>query len=251
MAKYDCIKFECFYDSRRTVRSTRCISTKDISINTKNLDKRTKRIKPLFIPHPKTYIHISIKQKTYLLGFGCYKFKSWLCHHETAEVRKRIFPTVIRYGKQCLSCGCHLGRARQGWATDNCKNWDWDLDVRKSDERWQDFAKILGYYVPVHQRKSETDDIIAEMMDGHDKQYYYHKYLQSPEWKEKSRLTLFSCGYICEVCGIDMATQAHHKTYDNIFNEKIEDLQGVCNTCHAKIHHDIDELYRQEGEWEE
>jgi predicted HNH restriction endonuclease len=32
------------------------------------------------------------------------------------------------------------------------------------------------------------------------------------------------------------ATQVHHKTYKNIFNEPLSDLLAVCASCHAEMH---------------
>jgi hypothetical protein len=64
----------------------------------------------------------------------------------------------------------------------------------------------------------------------------YHKYLESLEWKAKRELVKRD-GYICTQCKCKPAFHAHHLTYENIFNEKLEDLISVCADCHSKIHY--------------
>ena len=45
------------------------------------------------------------------------------------------------------------------------------------------------------------------------------------------------CKPICEVEGCENeAEQVHHKHYDNIGKEQLEDLQALCKECHAERH---------------
>lgn len=61
----------------------------------------------------------------------------------------------------------------------------------------------------------------------------YQEYLNSPEWKQKSGDKLASTKGLCELCG-EKATQAHHKHYNSKYNEKLEDLESLCDSCHLK-----------------
>lgn len=67
----------------------------------------------------------------------------------------------------------------------------------------------------------------------------YHDYLRSDKWKQK-REDLFKIrGRRCEryVEGkCSNKIEVHHKTYENIFDEKLEDLEVLCNVCHRKEH---------------
>lgn len=63
----------------------------------------------------------------------------------------------------------------------------------------------------------------------------YREYLNSDEWKSK-RLQKLKLNPKCEVCGDKSNINIHHKTYDRIFNENIEDLQTLCRLCHKKAH---------------
>lgn len=62
----------------------------------------------------------------------------------------------------------------------------------------------------------------------------YPKYLASPEWKQRRKLVMQGCGSRCR-CG-HPATEVHHKTYDRVGAEDLDDLEGVCSECHQDIH---------------
>jgi 5-methylcytosine-specific restriction endonuclease McrA len=64
----------------------------------------------------------------------------------------------------------------------------------------------------------------------------YQTYLNSEKWKAKRREVLKRANYLCERCKEAQATQIHHKTYDRIFRERLNDLQAVCGPCHMEIH---------------
>ena len=64
----------------------------------------------------------------------------------------------------------------------------------------------------------------------------YHAYLKSLEWMVKREGLFTSRGKRCELCGAMKYIQVHHLTYDNIYNEPLEDLLLVCRDCHKGIH---------------
>ena len=63
----------------------------------------------------------------------------------------------------------------------------------------------------------------------------YKKYLDSPAWKMKRDKVIQRDGGLC-VCGAQ-ATQVHHKNYDNIGKEPLEELVALCEDCHNRVHH--------------
>ncbi len=64
----------------------------------------------------------------------------------------------------------------------------------------------------------------------------YEKYLTSKAWKDK-RIQLFILrGKKCERCPQTKYLHVHHKHYQNIFNEQMEDLEVLCRECHKKEH---------------
>lgn len=66
----------------------------------------------------------------------------------------------------------------------------------------------------------------------------YQKYIMSDEWVEKRAGAIARAGGRCEVCRHARATQAHHLTYARLGDERPEDLQAVCVSCHARHHPD-------------
>lgn len=64
----------------------------------------------------------------------------------------------------------------------------------------------------------------------------YRNYLLSKEWFEIRNNLFKSRGKKCELCSSTTRIEVHHKTYKNIFNEQLEDLQVLCSECHSDIH---------------
>ncbi len=77
-----------------------------------------------------------------------------------------------------------------------------------------------------------------EKREGYSK---YKDYLQSDEWQEVRKRVFLERGRRCERCGKDLENKiadVHHKTYENLFNEKLEDLEVLCRPCHQEEHKD-------------
>ncbi len=70
-------------------------------------------------------------------------------------------------------------------------------------------------------------------------QIVYDAYLKSNVWKGKRNNALIRANGKCERCGSDLLNpDVHHVTYDNVGgNEKLEDLQVLCYSCHQKADH--------------
>lgn len=63
----------------------------------------------------------------------------------------------------------------------------------------------------------------------------YKDYINSNEWKEKSRLFLRK-NPTCQICLKYRSEDAHHLTYKNLGNEQKGDLMALCTRCHRNIH---------------
>lgn len=64
----------------------------------------------------------------------------------------------------------------------------------------------------------------------------YAAYLCSREWSEKRAAVRERSGGICERCNTYNADHCHHLTYIRKYDERLEDLQDVCEPCHSYIH---------------
>ena len=74
--------------------------------------------------------------------------------------------------------------------------------------------------------------ILTENSENFDDNYKI--YLKSKAWAETREELFKKVGRLC-ICG-DSATQAHHKTYENVGKEDIlKDLVGLCKECHANV----------------
>ena len=76
-------------------------------------------------------------------------------------------------------------------------------------------------------------------VEKHKRKYY--DYLQSNEWQVKRNQLFDLKGRVCERCNKDLKgkiADVHHKTYENIFNEKLDDLEVLCRPCHQEEHKD-------------
>ena len=64
----------------------------------------------------------------------------------------------------------------------------------------------------------------------------YYEYIRSKEWFERTAPVRKRNEGLCEVCNLRYGEDVHHRTYDRLGNEDLDDLLHVCRTCHAMIH---------------
>lgn len=68
--------------------------------------------------------------------------------------------------------------------------------------------------------------------------FSYEDYLQSKHWKRFRLKALKHHGKICMLCGVTEVNffHVHHLTYENLGNEKLEDVVVLCPECHSIVH---------------
>ena len=94
---------------------------------------------------------------------------------------------------------------------------------------------ILGYWRPKRIKRIE----LQEYKESLDELPTYNEYIQSDEWKEKSRQAKEMVGYRCQLCskkGNDTTLHTHHNNYERLGLELDSDLIVLCKKCHAKFH---------------
>jgi 5-methylcytosine-specific restriction endonuclease McrA len=64
----------------------------------------------------------------------------------------------------------------------------------------------------------------------------YEAYLRSDGWRDLRRRVWRRCGGVCERCGREPMEHVHHLTYERVFDEHLDDLEGVCSWCHLCRH---------------
>lgn len=69
----------------------------------------------------------------------------------------------------------------------------------------------------------------------------YYEYIKSEGWKSKREWALRLADYKCQVCNKNININVHHRTYENLGNERPGDLIVLCKDCH-KLFHDNNKL---------
>lgn len=72
--------------------------------------------------------------------------------------------------------------------------------------------------------------------DIKDEKEKYAAYLASREWSLKKEAVHERSHGRCERCLANHIDAVHHLTYIRKYNERLEDLQGICNACHEFNH---------------
>lgn len=72
------------------------------------------------------------------------------------------------------------------------------------------------------------------------KKEIYEAYLRTPEWKAIRLEVINDRHGKCERCQSTKNLQVHHKTYKNLFNESLKDLELLCSKCHREHHKVVD-----------
>ena len=68
----------------------------------------------------------------------------------------------------------------------------------------------------------------------------YLDYLDSKEWKEKKAIRFFLDKETCQECGKKLEfkqSHCHHKSYNWLYEEPLEDLETLCRYCHIEVRH--------------
>jgi len=63
----------------------------------------------------------------------------------------------------------------------------------------------------------------------------YSDYLFSDEWQILRQAIILRDKGTCQKCG-EHGTDVHHKTYQRLFNECLDDLILLCRDCHRQLH---------------
>jgi hypothetical protein len=78
--------------------------------------------------------------------------------------------------------------------------------------------------------------ILRASVDGNSDRERYQQYLCSREWGLLREAGRKRSGGICERCRHFPMSHVHHLVYIRKYNERLEDLRGLCEGCHEYIH---------------
>jgi len=154
-------------------------------------------------------------------------FESKCAHADTRLCKVEIRGGGTQLREQCQTCGSLVGSAKkQDEATARLgpKNDALEKVYRHAREKGR-IDILLRHWHLQNERESEWWKA-------------YRIYLNSPEWRHKAQLVKDRSGGRCEGCGAKSATQVHHRSYANRFDEFLFELVAVCDLCHDKLHRD-------------
>ena len=102
----------------------------------------------------------------------------------------------------------------------------------------------INFYRIEEWNLSKFNDIeyIREIINEHNfdisKYGKYLNYLESEIWLNLKNKIKKRDKNKCTKCNSNLNLQVHHLTYENLFNEKDEDLITLCSKCHKDFHKD-------------
>lgn len=155
------------------------------------------------------------------------------CPHLISQIRWRTQSNGVRQAwRQCLRCFQTVGSA--------VKHADAPSDAPSFDEQKRNEfqGKISAEYSRRWQEQQAERDAQFNREREQRRQVYW-EYLQSIEWRRKREAVLERDNYQCKAQLPDCtgrASQAHHLTYERIFDEPLFDLISVCRSCHERLH---------------
>jgi hypothetical protein len=147
------------------------------------------------------------------------------CECAETEIRYRIYRNGVKhFHKQCLRCGEYGSSVAKAAVPQRTQM----LCVAVDEELRDGWQKQRQEYA-AEIRRQGTLEKNTEWFQKYD------AYLKSEAWQKRARKVLERDGNLCQACLKRPATQAHHLTYEHVFNEPLFDLVSVCPVCHQFI----------------
>jgi hypothetical protein len=149
------------------------------------------------------------------------------CKHENTEIR--FMASCGQIKSQCLNCGQSTSNA-----ISHSKFSKEEIDtLPRFDEQLR-----ADWWNNKDLRRKEVAESFAQEAKQKlaDRKLLYHDHLKSEKWKEKRRLVIQKQNNICQGCLNAEIDDIHHLSYDNLGDELLFQLIGLCRDCHKKTH---------------
>lgn len=157
----------------------------------------------------------------------------WYCRIDTCCRKPYLIVTQChkfsphtRLYRQCTNCGGCLNRTKPL----KFKDYDDEIEGLFYDEYFEDWKKEYNEEAAYIYK----NQCFANYLNSH--YYKYKSYLLSSEWKNKRDEVMKRDKSLCQHCKVAPADDVHHLTYDNLFDEPLDDLLSLCRSCHANEH---------------
>ena len=132
--------------------------------------------------------------------------------------------------EKAITCGGHVHdrklkekshyRGDQVWIFFRCEN----------QHTW-----VLQFHF--HKGNTYVHTVILEKAEPRNHKQEYQEYLKSEKWKKLAAKKRKQADNKCQLCNNNKNTlHVHHRTYENLYKEKLKDLIVLCDKCHTKFH---------------
>lgn len=139
------------------------------------------------------------------------------CSQYLEPKRRTTHTGMVSVGYQCQRCGSWFRRKAS--------------EVPPAEKLEQFDDEIRRIWVSEQREKSQ------DVKDDGNRVWWekYNAYLKTDKWRAKRALVLKRANGTCEACFSAPAVQAHHTTYDHVFDEPLFELRAVCVPCHERL----------------
>lgn len=158
---------------------------------------------------------------------GNYHISERECEHDFILVLFRLSNGGSQLRKYCRVCHYREPKSLKQAEYDMSK-----IRIGDNDKYNQLISDIRESEIP--ELRSFTQSL-SEKQDYHRHKVYYD-YINSPEWKEKSRKIQERHNHTCQICGTRSA-HTHHLTYAHFMMEYDFELVPLCEKCHMEEYH--------------
>ena len=150
------------------------------------------------------------------------------CDSAAVEMRSKKAPngaTMIAY--QCMNCGHKV----DNWIAH--KDITVPFDAIPAWEPEKPERRHTSNTLRLPERKVQT----AAMRDRFDAQWLadFDAYQKTPRWASLQASVIQRAAGVCEGCGQEPATHAHHTSYRNVQHEFLWELVAICDACLDRI----------------
>jgi ribosomal protein S27AE len=157
----------------------------------------------------------------------------WQCDHERTRLVNRVISNgVLTAWHQCQRCGKGVRAVKRDsaeiatWQAQNGLLGEWSEEIRIN---WEAGRERLW-------RQQQAEREMEKRRNDADWRRRYLDHLDSPAWWDRRKLVLKRAGNMCEGCGVVMAAEVHHLTYEHMGDEFLFELVALCRACHARYH---------------
>ena len=153
-----------------------------------------------------------------------------------SKYSKRFKPNPAALDYKCTTCG-HPIIVRVNTRSD-LKGFQHPVEMRRTHVQCKDCQAAAEERNKQRTQEQRTIALSIKTLRA----MPYRDYLQTDHWKRTRRSALYRSAYRCQLCNSggfgnrEILLDVHHRTYENIGQEKPEDLTVLCRICHEKFH---------------